>query len=165
VAVPALLFIVDWVSRKSTSAETQFLLIPPLAVIIFLIFSHPDGPHTAFRAVVVLPVIGAVIGEFCYSWLGLTPWGVATATLAVLVAQSILHRQMPPALAVCVLAMVLKAGGSSYAIGVALATLFCWCVFLMWRKFVWSGLLARENASFAADEGARDLQATEFRGA
>lgn len=138
VAVPVLLFFVDWMPRIYRSTATEFLLVPPLAVIIYLIFSQPASQHSTFRSIVVLPIIGAAVGELSYRFFGLTPWGVALAVLVVLIAQTTLGANMPPALALAVLAMLLKADDPNYAVGVAMATVGVWLVFLGWRKFVWS---------------------------
>jgi hypothetical protein len=137
IAVPVLLFFVDLAPRIYRSSATEFLLVPPLAVIIYLIFTQPISRHTRFRSVVILPIAGAIAGELSYRFLGLTPWGVAGAVLVVLLAQGAIRADMPPALALAVLAMLLKADDPSYAAGVAIATTAVWLIFLCWRKFVW----------------------------
>ena len=137
VAVPVLLAIIDWISESSRSSDTQFLLVPPLAVIVYLIFSQPDAHYVSFRSIVVMPVIGAAAGQFSYHYLGLTPWGVAAAAIAVLLAQRGLGAFMPPAIALSILAMLLRAQGIGYTISVALATVFAGAVFWLWRRFVW----------------------------
>lgn len=139
-AVPALLFVVDWLSRFLHAAVTEFLLVPPLAVIIYLIFSHPQAPSTNFRSVVILPSIGATVGELAYRYCGLTPWGVALATLVVLSLQELISADMPPALALAVLAMLLGARGFGYTAGVATAALIVWTIFLIWRRLVFERL-------------------------
>jgi hypothetical protein len=143
VAVPVLLFLIDWLSRLDLTKETEFLLLPPLAVIIYLIFSHPDAKNVNFRSVVLAPVIGAAVGELCYHYFGLTPWGIAIATIIVLLFQAGIGSDMPPALALAVLAMLLRAQGAGYTVGVALATLLVWFIFLVWRRFVWREMLAK----------------------
>ncbi len=137
IAVPVLLFCIDLVSRLSHLTETEFLLVPPLAVVIYLIFSRPDAPNANFRSIVVTPILGAVVGQISYQLFGLTPWGVAIATLAVLVLQAAIRANMPPALALAVLAMLLKAQGPAYSIGVALAAMLVWLIFILWRRYVW----------------------------
>ena len=146
IAVPALLSSIAWLSQRFRSDQTTFLLVPPLAVIVFLIFSRPNGEYTAFRSVVVAPIIGAAIGELCYRWFGPTPLGVAIATSAVLCMQVALGSKMPPALALAVLAMLLGAKGVAYSVDVAAATLLCWVVFIVWRRLVWSPLPSRPTA-------------------
>jgi len=75
IAVPSLLFLIDWLSQVYRSPESEFLLLPPLAVIVFLIFSRPDAAYVNLRSVVVTPILGSAVGELCYHWFGLTPWG------------------------------------------------------------------------------------------
>ncbi len=142
IAVPTLLFFIDWLSQVYRSPESEFLLVPPLAVIIYLIFSKPDASYVNFRSIVVTPVLGSAIGELCYLWFRLTPWGVAIATLAVLIIQLLMRSNMPPALALAVLAMLLKAEGPGYTVSVAVATLLIWVIFLAWRRLLWEPLAA-----------------------
>jgi|SRR5579872_87676 len=147
VAVPALLFVIDGFARLHQTWETEFLLVPPLAVIIYLIFLKPEASYINFRSIVLTPSIGAAVGQLCYHFLGLTPWGVALATLAVLLAQELLQSYMPPALALAVLAMLLRAQGIGYTVGVAIATILVWVVFQLWRRFVWLALPPSHESS------------------
>jgi CBS-domain-containing membrane protein len=140
VAVPLLLGFVQWLSELSRSRQVELLLVPPLAVIIYLIFARPDAPFVNLRSVVLTPILGAAVGSLCYRYLGFTPWGVAIATLVVLLAQTAARSCMPPALALAVLAMLLKAQGAGYTLDVALTTTLVWIIFLTWRRFVWRRL-------------------------
>ena len=142
IAVHVLLFLIDWLSQLYRSRETEFLLVPPLAVIIYLIFSRPHAASISFRSIVVTPVLASAIGVLCYRYVGLTPGGVALATLAVLLVQLVLRSYMPPALALALLAMLLKAQGFGFGLGVGLATLFTWAIFMVWRRYVWLPLPA-----------------------
>ena len=135
VAVPVLLFFVDWLSRLRSASE--FLLVPPLAVIIYLLFSRPADTNDNFRSVVLTPTVGAAAGELSYHFLGLTPWGVALAALAVLAFQALVRSNMPPALALAVLAMLLKVDSVEFALDVGIASAIVWTVFLLWRRFLW----------------------------
>ncbi len=134
VAVPLLLFAIDGVSRLVRGRPTEFLLVPPLAVITYVLFSDPDRADARLRSVVLLPVVGGVAGELGYAALGLTPWGVAAAVLAVLLAQRALRARMPPALAIAVLAMLLRARGPWYPIDVGVSALLVWTAFRAWRR-------------------------------
>ncbi len=136
VAVPVVLFAIDGLSRLARGRATEFLLVPPLAVITYLLFSDPGRADPRLRSVVLLPVIGGVAGELAYAALGLTPWGVAAAVLAVLLAQQALRARMPPALAVAVLAMLLRARGPWYPIDVGVSSLLVWAAFRAWRRVV-----------------------------
>jgi CBS-domain-containing membrane protein len=142
VAVPALLALIDWLTRRLQSNVTEFLLVPPLAVVIFLLFSQPDARFINARSIIVLPVLGAAVGEACYAYFGLTPWGIGAATLIILLAQEAIRGYMPPALAIAILAMLLKARGIGYTAGVGLAVLLIGAVFVAWRTLVWSRLPA-----------------------
>lgn len=125
-------------SRFFHSRTAEFMLVPPLAVIVYLIFSQPKARFVQFRSIVVMPVIGAVFGAVAYRFLGLTPLGVAAALFAVLLVQDLLRAYMPPALAIAVLAMLLRVSGPYYAAGVAVATMLVVLIFVLWRKFLWS---------------------------
>jgi CBS-domain-containing membrane protein len=133
VAVPILLFAIDALSRVGRGEATEFLLVPPLAVVAYLLFSNPERCDARLRAVVLLPLVGALIGEGGYLLLGLTPWGIAAVLLLVLLAQRALRATMPPALAIAVLAMFLRVGGPWYPLDVALGTAFVWVAFHGWR--------------------------------
>ncbi len=136
VAVPLLLFALDGVSRLASGAPTEFLLVPPLAVVAYLLFAEPERTDSRLRAVVLLPVVGAVAGEASFALLGATPWGIAAAVLAVLLAEQGLRARMPPALAICVLAMLLRVRGPWYAVDVALSSAVVWGAFHAWRRAV-----------------------------
>jgi hypothetical protein len=141
IAVPLLLFFADWASRLGAYRRaTEFLLVPPLAVIIYLLFSQPESAHAKFRSTVILPALGAAAGQICYFYFGFSPWSVAIATFIVLVMQGAIRGNMPPALALAVLAMLLHARGAAYTIGVAVASALVWCIFLAWRQWVWKPL-------------------------
>ncbi len=133
VAVPVLLFALDAVSKVVRGAETEFLLVPPLAVVAYLLFSEPERTDGRLRAVVALPALGAIAGEAGYAVLGPTPWGIAAVVLAVLLAGRALRARMPPALAIAVLAMLLRARGPWYPIDVAASSLVVWAVFHAWQ--------------------------------
>ncbi len=136
VAVPLVLFAIDAVSRVVRGRPTEFLLVPPLAVVTYLLFSDPERADGRLRSVVVLPVVGGVAGELGYAALGLTPWGVAATVLAVLLAQRALRARMPPALAIAVLAMLLRARGPWYPIDVGVSSLLVWAAFRAWRRII-----------------------------
>jgi CBS-domain-containing membrane protein len=147
IAVPVLLFLIDAFAQLHLSSATEFLLVPPLAVIVYLIFLKPSAPYTNLRSIVLMPSFGAAIGQVCYHYLGMTPWSIAIATLAVLITQEFLRAYMPPALALAVLAMLLKAQGPGYTLGVAIATILVWLVFVLWRRFLWLSLPAPPNTT------------------
>jgi len=132
VAVPVILSSLDAITRALRSKPTEFLLVPPLAVVVYLLFSQPGTSDGRLRSVVLLPLIASFLGEFGYRLLGLTPWGIAAVALGILAAQRGLGARMPPALAVGVLAMLLRVEDSWYAVDVGIATLLIWLAFLGW---------------------------------
>jgi hypothetical protein len=134
-AVPALLALLSAIQLATNRYATDYLLLPPFAVIIYVIFSGPRSVCSRFRSVVVLPVLAAIVGELCWRYLGLTPAGVAIATLAVLTVQALIRAQMPPALALAVLAMLLKAQGYAYVVGVLEGTAIVFVIFQAWCRF------------------------------
>lgn len=135
IAVPALLALLSAVQLAGTHRATEYLVLPPLAVIIYLIFREPNGEAANLRSIVVLPCLGAAVGQTCWHFLGLTPPGVALATFAVVILQTGLRAYMPPALALAVLAMLLKPKGPWYVLGVLEGTSIIFVVFECWRRF------------------------------
>jgi hypothetical protein len=133
-AVPLLLALLSAIQLATRNNATEYLLLPPLAVIVYLVFRNlPE--IAAFRSVVALPCLGAIVGELCSHYFGLTPAGVAIATLAILLLQAALRANMPPALALGVLAMLLRAEGFSYVLGVLEGTLIVFIAAALWRRF------------------------------
>jgi hypothetical protein len=136
VAVPVLLAILTETQHRLQDSATEFLVLPPFAVVIYLVFREPYGKWANLRSIVILPCIGAVVGQLSFRFLGLTPLGIAGDTLCVLTLQSILKARMPPALALSVLAMLLHVRSFSYTMGVAEASSSIAIVFFVWRRFV-----------------------------
>lgn len=112
---------------------TEYLLLPPFAVIAYLIFQNPYARLSQLRSIVVFPCVAAITGELCFHYLGFTPVGVAAATLIVLGLQALLHADMPPALALAVLAMLLHTDSPTYVLGVLEGTLIIFIVTRIWR--------------------------------
>lgn len=135
VAVPLLLALLSGIQIAAGHQATQFLVLPPFAVIIYSIFSLTRGDVPTLRSVVILPCIGAIAGELSGHYLGLTPQGVAVATIAVLVAQALLRASMPPSLALAVLAMLLHADNYAFALGVLEGTAIIFIAYQLWRYF------------------------------
>lgn len=134
VAVPLLLAVLSGIQLAVHRPVTEYLLLPPLAVVIYLIFRTPAGESTGLRSVILLPCLAAIAGEICWHYLGMSPHGVAIATLVVLGLQFAFRAQMPPALAIAVLAMLLHAWGPTYVLGVFEGTLIIFIAFRLWRR-------------------------------
>jgi hypothetical protein len=120
------------------SPATEFLVLPPLSVIIYLIFREPFGDSANVRSIVVLPTLGAAVGQLCSIYLGLTPIGVTVACVVVIAAQAALRVYMPPAIALAVLAMLLHVEGPTYVLNVFEGTVAIAVVFFVWRHFAGS---------------------------
>ncbi|HEY2553862.1 MAG TPA: HPP family protein [Candidatus Cybelea sp.] len=133
IAVPLLLAVLGGIQLAVHGPVTEYLLLPPLAVVVYLIFRMPTGESTGLRSIVVLPCLAAIVGEICWHYLGMSPPGVAIATLVVLGLQFAVRAQMPPALAIAVLAMLLHAWGPAYVLGVFEGTLIIFIAFRLWR--------------------------------
>ena len=146
-AVPALLAVLTATQREFQGSITQFLVLPPLAVVVFLLFREPYGPWANLRSIIVLPCLGAATGELSYHFLGMTPLGIAVDTLVVLTFQSLFRSRMPPALALSVLAMLLHAESWTYVLGVAEASSIIAIGFYLWRKFLIAPLVLEKPLS------------------
>ncbi len=146
-AVPALLAILTATQSRLQNRVTEFLVLPPFAVVIYLIFRDPLGKSANLRSIVVLPCMGAAVGELCSRYIGFTPGGVAVDTLCVLSLQSLLRARMPPALALSVLAMLLRVNSLTYVEGVAEASTTIAIVFFLWRRLAIAPLLREEPTS------------------
>jgi CBS-domain-containing membrane protein len=133
VAVPVLLALLSELQRAIHADATAYLVLPPFAVIVYSIFRNPDRECASARSIVVLPVVGAMVGQLCSYLLGFSPLGIGIATLLVLALQFALRANMPPALALAVLAMLLHAEGPWYVLGVLEGTLVIFAIFWMWR--------------------------------
>lgn len=141
VAVPLLMAILTATQHRLQDRATNFLVLPPFAVIIYLIFQYPYGDWANLRSIVVLPCLGAVVGQLSFRFFGLTPLGIAIDSLCVLALQSILKARMPPALALSVLAMLLHVQSFTYTLGVAEASTAIAIVFFLWRRVAVTPLL------------------------
>jgi hypothetical protein len=113
---------------------TEFLILPPFAVIVYSIFREPWGKTATLRSIVLLPCLGAIFGQLSSHYLGLTPAGVAAATVLVLLTQAAIGAEMAPALAIAVLALLLHAEGVTYVLGVLEGTVTIFIVFSLWRQ-------------------------------
>lgn len=153
VALPGLLALLNAMQEGLRNPITQFLVLPPFAVVIFLLFREPYGPWANVRSIVALPFLGAATGELSYRYLGLSPLGLAATVVVVMVLQDLLRARMPPALALSVLAMLLHVESPTYALGVAEQSATVALAFFLWRRLTIAPLLLKEPLS-AATSGA-----------
>lgn len=152
VAVPSLLALLTATQSRLQNRITEFLVLPPFAVVIYLIFRDPLGKSANLRSIVVLPFMGAAVGELSYRFLGFTPVGIAIDSLIVLALQSVLRARMPPAFALSVLAMLLRVESPNYVLGVAEASTVIAIPFFLWRNLLILPLLREEPLSALEDE-------------
>lgn len=136
IAVPLVLALLDAAAGVWRAPAAQYVMLPPFAVISFLLFTQVKGASANLRSIVILPCIGAAAGALCWQLLGAGPMSVAAATLTVLVAQLILRAYMPPAVALAALAPLLHAEFWTYLAGVAIGTSIIGAVFVLWRRVV-----------------------------
>jgi hypothetical protein len=140
VAVPLLLALLDVIAGAWRGRAAEYVMLPPFAVIVFLLFSPGPGRFDNLRSIVILPCIGAAAGAACWHVLGPGPGSLALATLAVLVAQLALRAYMPPALALAALASLLRADVAPYVTGVAIGTSIIGIAFVLWRRMTGGGI-------------------------
>lgn len=133
IAVPLLLALLDATSHAWRAPPSEYVMLPPFAVIAFLLFSQTNAAAANLRSIVVLPCVGAAAGAFCWQFLGAGAMSVALAIVSVLVAQIILRAYMPPALALAALAPLLRVHVGPYVAGVAIGTSIIAAAFILWR--------------------------------
>ncbi|MEO7038457.1 MAG: HPP family protein [Candidatus Elarobacter sp.] len=160
VAVPSLLAILTATQSRLQNRITEFLVLPPFAVVIYLIFRDPLGKSSNLRSIVVLPCMGAAVGELCFRYLGFTPVGIAVDSLIVLSLQSVIKARMPPAFALSVLAMLLRVDSLNYVLGVAEASTVIAIPFFLWRSWLILPLLREEPVSVFETETASTLESS-----
>jgi hypothetical protein len=134
-AVPLILALLSAIQHFVHQAATDYIILPPFAVIVYLIFQYPSGRSTRIRSIVVLPTLAAIAGQIAHHYLGFTPQGVVAVTLVVLALQALLRADMPPALAIAVLAMLLHTESPTYVLGVFEGTVITLVVFRVWLRF------------------------------
>lgn len=134
-AVPLTIAFISAMQLSFRGRSTEFLVLPPIAVLVYLIFRDPFGPSSNLRSVVLLPCVGAITGVLCSRYLGLTPLGVGVTCLAVLFAQDMIRASMPPAIALGVLALLLHADDARYVVNVFQDSLGIAMIFFLWRSF------------------------------
>lgn len=135
VAVPVLLAILTALRNRMHLHALEYVILPPIAVVIFTAFGQPESRAASLRSLVLLPTLGALTGVLCDRALGFTPWGVALATLIVLGLQRVTGAAMPPALALALLAMLLHGDPVAYVGGVLEATVIVAVAFTAWRRW------------------------------
>ncbi len=136
------MFLLDLVAFLTKRPATELLLIPPLAVMAYLLFTRPDDRRASWRGVLILPTTGAILGEVACRLFGLTPWRVTLAAIFTFGAQRLLAVSMPPALAISVLALFLQVRTGYYTLDVAISAAMIGVFFFAWRRWIWERLPA-----------------------
>ncbi len=144
VAVPAFLALADLLARTT---GLHYLLFQPMATIAYQAFSDPRGRRSRLRCLVLSPVLGAVVGALTVHFFGDTPWSMAGSSLLVVGLMLLLRSEMPPALAVNVLALFIGAGTPWYPAGVFLATAGVALAFWVWRWVGFEAVGRRETTA------------------
>jgi len=134
--VPLILFVVAaTLAVKATGL--RFILFPPLVVIGFEMFGHPEICPWAARPL-ILPIacfLTAAGGLILLNLLGGNPVTAALAMAWGIVVLRIFDLHVPPALAVALLPMVMEHPTYVYPFSVASGTLLLTLCFLAWKAW------------------------------
>ena len=107
----------------------RFLLVPPLAVLAERGAAEPRAPTARLPSMVVAPSVGALLGTAASVAMGPTVAAFFVLTLVMMLLLRLWSWQLPPALAVALLALVLRLYTFWYPLDVAGATSALWlCV-------------------------------------
>jgi hypothetical protein len=103
----------------------RLILFPPLVVIAYEMFRHPQTCPWAPRpyALAVASVISAAAGTVAISWIGVGPLSVIVALLAAIATLRILKLNFPPALAISLLPQIVPAASVSLVSAIALGSI------------------------------------------
>ena len=133
-----LLPLIAFVAVATASVELThlpFILFPPLVVIGFEMFGHPDICPWAAR-LLLLPVacfLTAFAGLILFKLLGGNPLTAALAMAAGIAVLRVLRLHVPPALAVALLPMVMDHPTYAYPFSVGIGTLSMTLWFRGWK--------------------------------
>ncbi len=125
-----LAFAVGWITG------CRMVLFPPLTVIAYYMFAHPDVPAWAHRSwvVPVACVSSAAGGMFLWSQLGDGPLTAALAMVWGLGLLRALDLYLPPVLAVALLPIVINVPDPSYPVAVGLGAVILTATFMVYRR-------------------------------
>ena len=113
----------------ASSVPLRFLLVPPLAVLAERGAAEPRAPRARLPSMVVAPSVGALLGTAASVALGPTAVAFLLLTLVMMLLLRLMRWQLPPALAIALLALVLRLHTFWYPLDVAGATSALWlCV-------------------------------------
>lgn len=165
--VPTLLVFVGVAGLGAQLTGLRFILFPPLVVMAYEMFGHPNSCPWALRPV-ALPIacsITALAGLSFYHAFGVEPTAaVATMVVGILV-NKVTRVHMPPALAVGLLPLVMHNPAWSYVVSVAIGTSALTVCFVFQRQMFdrWQARRSRRHELATMDPAelvARDEEAT-----
>ena len=122
--VPAVVAATHVVAQSSVAL--RFLLVPPLAVLAERGAAEPDADSARLASMVVGPAVGALLGTAASVGLGPTTSAFFLLTLVMLLLLRLMRWQLPPALAIALLALVLRLRTFWYPLDVLVATFSLW---------------------------------------
>jgi CBS-domain-containing membrane protein len=129
------------VALAGSATHLRLLLFPPLAAIGYALFLHPYGPYTSLRNSVLGPVTGALVGTLAVTWVPAGPLRVIAVTAAGILALRLLRVELPPALAVALLTLLVGGEGLLYLASIAASSLALALLFRAWRGLVFERLV------------------------
>lgn len=115
----------------------RFVLFPPLVVMAYEMFVHPDACPWAAKPL-HLPLacfLAAAAGLFCWHFLGTGPAAAAASMALGIIIIRAGRLQLPPALAIALLPQVMHPPTLAYPLAVLLGTLLLSAGFLAYRRF------------------------------
>lgn len=127
----------------------RFILFPPLIVMAYEIFGHPETPGWMKRPSLfpVLCFLTASMGLFAHRYWGGTAFSVVATVAISIILLRIFQVHMPPALAVGLLPFVMKAPDYWYPVSVGIGTV----TLTLW--FLARACHQRSARDFASEEG------------
>jgi len=134
--LPAYAMFIVVAAVAAQTSGWHLLLFPPLAVIAYEMFAHPEACPWAGR-LVALPVActtSALVGVMLVHWLGSGPLAAAIAILFGMLLLRTLRLHVPPALAVGLLPFVVEHPGFDLPLAVASGTMLLSVSFAGWRR-------------------------------
>ncbi|MDE1895298.1 MAG: hypothetical protein KGH90_13315 [Xanthomonadaceae bacterium] len=133
--LPPFMIVVALLAGLAQATGLRFILFPPLVVIAFEMFAHPQVCPWAVRAW-RLPLACALGAAAGVAAVGLFGAGAAAAMTAMAVGLLVLHRldlHAPPVLAVGLLPLVMPHPGWPFVVAVATGTSLCIVAFRLWQ--------------------------------
>ena len=118
-------------------SDNRMVLFPPLAVIAFQMFSHPEVCPWALRPAIMPPacILTATIGALFVHVLGVGAASVAFSVIVSIAVIRLLRLHMPPALAVALLPQVMHESSLDFVVGVGGGTLALSLIFMAWKRW------------------------------